>query len=158
MTRDKTTREFRVKIAVATLIFISGLIWVFLNLLAFENSSFARVSWSEEGTPMVAHILVVDEHEVPVEGASIDIINDSGGNSGETAKDGTCDIELGEPEVLEIKLYGGTLVSRPWAGTFGTPNVSTGLQVKIKLTELGLRVVKKGTGPIKVGSGADGVE
>lgn len=109
------------------------------QLQDYENSSTAFVLLSKGNLPFLVEVRVIDIHGNPVGGASIDIRNNSGGNSGTTSASGEASIKVGEREIEEILLDGQTVVNRPNAYGLGYPSVDNGLCVLIIKKQSGVK-------------------
>jgi hypothetical protein len=81
--------------------------------LNFENSPSAFVMYSKGGSHSPIKVRVLDMDGNPVPQAVIGIENCSGGNSGKTDSNGEVSIEVGENDIMEIRLDQQTVLKRP---------------------------------------------
>lgn len=97
----------------------------------------ADVSWLSRGKPRVVDVTVADARGLPLAGVNVQVLNDSGGDSGTTDAAGRVSIgPLGEREFTGLRLNGVNVVNRPYANVLpGSPNVENGLQVKVVVIE-----------------------
>jgi hypothetical protein len=126
-------RRRKRKIALILLMMISFTIslMLYLQLRAHESSDFADVSWTEGGTPGVVKVTVKDAAGNPVPGASVDVLNNSGGSRGITNASGVTAITPGEAEFGGLSLNNQTIVRRRYAYILGTPSVNQGLIITV---------------------------
>lgn len=82
---------------------------------------------------MQAAVRVSDNNGNPIPGTRVAVTNNSGFNDALTDHDGWATVKLGELDVQELRVGGKTVLSRPNAYWFGSPNVRNGLIIEVKM-------------------------
>jgi hypothetical protein len=105
--------------------------WYWFQTRPYVHGPDADLSWHVEGKPYQVRCTVVDKEGTPIPGVDVHVDNNSGGNGKQTDANGVANLEMGEPEVEEIRLNDVPVLNKPWAGLLGSPSVQRGLALEI---------------------------